>query len=131
MGYLGQLPKFNINDDDLRLASRQRDELSNKYSNGRILIIGGSSSYYGAPVLALDSAYQSLAALRVGSGYVKAYVPKSILQSARSLSPNTIIEPLGDKSILFNQEIKEEVEKADVILLGMGLGAKSRLLQRR
>lgn len=114
-----------ISDNDLRKAAMKRSPNSNKYSNGRILLIGGSSFYYGAPVLALDSAYQSLAALRVGAGYVKAFVPEKILQTARSLSPNTIIAQLGKDRIIFNDAIKEEIDKADVLVIGMGIGTKS------
>lgn len=103
----------------------KRGLFSNKYSNGRILVIGGNSSYYGAPVLALNSAYQCLAALRTGAGYAKAFVPASILDTARSLSPNTIIQPLGRKEIEFNSTIKAEIQKADVIIIGMGTGQGS------
>lgn len=126
MDYPKSLSKLLITERDLRSASRKRHDFSNKYSNGKVLIIGGSSFYYGAPVLTLDSAYNSLAALRVGAGYVKAFVPSAILQTARTLSPNTIIQELGKDRIIFNNTIKDEIEKADVIIIGMGLGPKSK-----
>ncbi len=125
------MTRITISDNDLRKAARKRSLNSNKYSNGRILVIGGSSFYYGAPVLALDSAYQSLAALRAGAGYVKAFVPEKILQTARSLSPNTIIGELGKDRIIFNDTIKVEIEKADVLVIGMGIGPNSAAPARR
>ncbi len=125
------MSKSMINESDLRLASPKRGKFSNKYENGRLLIIGGSSFYYGAPVLALDSAYQSLAALRIGAGFAKAFVPAKILQTARSLSPNTIIDELGTDRIIFNERIKEEIEKTDVLLIGMGLGPNCAAPARR
>lgn len=109
----------------MKEISQKRSLFSNKYSNGRILVIGGSSSYYGAPVLSINSACQSLAALRVGAGYVKAFVPLSILKTARSLSPNTVIQQLGKDTIQFNAAIKAEIGKADVVLIGMGTGSRS------
>ncbi len=121
----GKFAKYVIHKSDLKNALGRRDLFSNKYSSGRVLIIGGSSSYYGAPVLALNSAYQSLASLRAGAGYVKALVPQSILSTARSLSPNTVIEGLGKKTIVFNKKAKDEIEKASIVIIGMGLGSKS------
>ncbi len=117
--------KYLITKKDLDSASIKRDLFSDKNRSGRILIIGGSSDYHGAPVLALNSAYQSLAALRSGAGYVKAMVPRSILGNARSLSPNTVIQELGSTSIIFNDKVRKEIERAQVIAIGMGIGRKS------
>ena len=115
----------NATQKELKLASKKRSLFSNKYSNGRLLIIGGSSSFYGAPILSFGAAYQSLAALRVGSGYTMAFVPQKILETARSLSPNTIIRGLGKDTIVFNADLKRAIGNADVVLIGMGIGHKA------
>lgn len=125
MAGLGRFSRYRTGESDLKRASVKRDTYSNKYRNGRILIIGGSSQYYGAPILALNAAHESLAALRIGAGYVKTFVPLYILPTVRSLSPNTIIQELGKRDIVFNDTIKKEIRKTDIILIGMGIGRKS------
>ncbi len=107
---------------DLRSASKPVDPFSDKRARGRALIIGGSSRYHGAPVLASTSAYNLLASLRVGAGYSKLYVPRSILNPVRSLSPNTIVGALGRSNITCNIEILREIEMADAVAIGMGVG---------
>jgi NAD(P)H-hydrate epimerase len=107
---------------DLRSASKPVDPFSDKRARGRALIIGGSSRYHGAPVLASTSAYNLLASLRVGAGYSKLYVPRSILNPVRSLSPNTIVGALGRNNITCNMEILHEIEMADAVAIGMGIG---------
>ncbi len=123
-----RVPKFTrllTNPEDLKRVMKAREVFSNKYSNGRLLIIGGSHEYYGAPVIAFSAGRQSLAALRAGAGYAKAFVPNSILATARTLSPNTIIEGLGKNDIVFEKSLKVEIEKADAIVIGMGMSRKS------
>ncbi|MDE1767764.1 MAG: NAD(P)H-hydrate dehydratase [Candidatus Micrarchaeota archaeon] len=121
---LGKFSKYLAKKSDIRRASVPRKMFSNKYQNGRLLIIGGSSDYYGAPVMAMNSACQSLAALRVGAGYVKAFVPESILNTARALSPNAIISPSGKNEIAFGDAIKKAIDKSDVVLIGIGMGSR-------
>lgn len=57
---------------------------SKKGDNGIVLVVGGSSLYHGAPILA------SVAALRCGADLVYTGVPKSISIPVRSYSPNII-----------------------------------------
>ena len=101
---------------DLRAASKPPDSFSSKRGRGTALIVAGSELFHGAPVLA------ALASLRVGAGYVKLYVPGSVINPVRSLSPNIIVERLGDRSIVFNKRIKEEIARSDAVALGMGIG---------
>ena len=61
---------------------------SKKGDNGIVLVVGGSSLYHGAPILA------SLAALRCGADLVYTGVPKSISIPVRSYSPNIIALPM-------------------------------------
>ena len=80
---------------------------------GRVLIVGGSETMIGAPVLA------GTAALRMGSGLVQIAVPKSILPHALSITPELIGLPLGrqaDKALL------SAIEQADAIVVGPGMG---------
>ena len=79
---------------DLRAATEPVSLFSSKRSRGTALIIAGSELFHGAPVLA------ALASLRIGAGYVKLYVPGSVIDPVRSLSPNVIVGRLGDRSIV-------------------------------
>ncbi len=109
---------------DLRLASAPRKLRSDKRSNGRILIIGGSARFHGAPVLVSNAAYLTLAALRTGTGYAITCVPKSILSPVRKLSPNLIVRPLSGDNVN-NRDLgalESEAKRADCIVLGPGLG---------
>ena len=101
---------------DLDAASRPLSLSADKRIRGTALIIGGSSQFHGAPVLA------SLAALRTGAGYVKTFVPKVVVDPARRLSPNIIVAALGIEHIRFNSEIKKEIERSNAVAVGMGIG---------
>jgi ADP-dependent NAD(P)H-hydrate dehydratase len=67
-----------------------RNLYSKKGDNGIVLVVGGSSLYHGAPLLA------SLAALRCGADLVYTGIPKSISIPIRSYSPNIIALPMPD-----------------------------------
>jgi len=104
---------------DLRLAVKPRGKFTHKGENGRLLIIGGSSRYVGAPSLA------ALAALRVGIDLAVLAVPSSIALAVRKYSPSLIVVPLPSEGILDRScipSIKEELKSADAVVMGMGLG---------
>lgn len=65
-----------------------RAEDSNKSSFGHVLNIAGSINYRGAAYLS------SLAALRVGAGYVTLASSPSVCQSVSALTPNLVLLPL-------------------------------------
>lgn len=66
---------------------------SRKGANGKVLIVGGSHIYHGAPALA------SLAAIRSGADLVYTAVPKTCVQPVRCASPDLIVIPLADQKI--------------------------------
>lgn len=104
---------------DLRIAMRARDPYSHKGDNGRLLILGGSFRYVGAPTLA------AIAALKTGVDLAVVAVPSSIAQTVRSFSPDLIVQPLPSQDVLDDQSmetLKEEAERSDAVVLGMGLG---------
>jgi hydroxyethylthiazole kinase-like uncharacterized protein yjeF len=109
---------------DLKLASRPRSLYGSKLDNGRVLVIGGSSRFHGAPVLVSNAAYLTLAAMRVGAGYAITCVPRSILSPVRKLSPNLIVRPLSGENLNSGdlRELKSESRRADCIVIGPGLG---------
>ncbi|MHA1615824.1 MAG: NAD(P)H-hydrate dehydratase [Candidatus Njordarchaeales archaeon] len=98
----------------------RRDEWSHKGDFGRILIIGGSKDFSGAPALA------GLASLRAGADLVVIAAPEAVGNIIRSFSPNLIVKSLPGK-YLSHDHIKELadpgfIEKFDVILIGPGIG---------
>lgn len=104
---------------DLRLALKPRETFSHKGQNGRLLIVGGSSRYVGAPSLA------ALAALKVGVDLVTVAVPSSIVPSVRAFSPDLIVVPLpteGKLDLKCIPSIMREAENADAVVMGMGMG---------
>jgi len=70
-----------------------RYENCRKGDNGIVLVVGGSSLYHGAPLLA------SLTVLRAGADLVYTAVPKTIINAIRSQSPNLIALPMVDNSL--------------------------------
>ncbi|MHA1490236.1 MAG: NAD(P)H-hydrate dehydratase [Promethearchaeota archaeon] len=91
---------------------------SHKGQFGKILVIGGSKKYSGAP------AYASLAAINFGIDLVITHVPQVIGNVLRNYSPNLIIRTspgdwLNMKSF---KEISQLINWSDSIIIGPGLG---------
>ena len=99
---------------DVFYVSQYRNPLSHKGDNGRVVVIGGSNIYHGAPTLA------GLAALRCGTDLVTIHAPDKVISRIGAQSPDLIIHPykgthLTVKSIPL---IVKQLEKADSIILG-------------
>ncbi|MEM3838982.1 MAG: NAD(P)H-hydrate dehydratase [Candidatus Micrarchaeaceae archaeon] len=103
---------------DLRTAVQAKSIYSNKISRGVLAVVAGSSEYHGAPSLA------TLAALRVGAGYVTAFVPKAVEYIVRMQSPAVVVSALGNKNIVFNERIRKAIERSDAVAIGPGIVAK-------
>jgi len=91
---------------------------SRKGDNGKVLVLGGSYIYHGAPALA------SLAALKTGSDLVYTCVPKINVQSTRAVSPNLIVIPLVDSKLTrgaVNKLLGQIPADLDSATIGMGL----------
>jgi ADP-dependent NAD(P)H-hydrate dehydratase len=89
-----------------------RPEDGNKGMFGRLLIVGGSENMIGAPVLA------GTAALRTGSGLVQIAMPRQVLATALSITPELIGLGLEDN----DNELLDAAEKADALAIGPGMG---------
>jgi hydroxyethylthiazole kinase-like uncharacterized protein yjeF len=103
---------------DLLAFSQPRKSSAKKGDFGRVLVIGGSDVFSGAPALA------GMAALRTGSDLVSILAPEPVAPAIREYSPNLMVQSLG--SSIFNTEVVElalqVAEKSDVIAFGPGLG---------
>jgi NAD(P)H-hydrate epimerase len=102
--------------DLLRLKNRHED--SHKGQNGKILIIGGSQEYSGAPALA------GMAALYSGVDLSIIACPGAVASDIRSYSPDLIVRSLSNNMILPAdvENLIELSKKVDAIVLGCGIG---------
>lgn len=96
----------------------ERNKNSHKGTNGRILVIGGSELYTGAPALV------GLAALRTGADLVHIAAPKRVADICASFSPDLITIPLSGQHFAQKhlKELQTYVEKVDCVVIGPGLG---------
>ena len=95
-----------------------RKSSSRKGDNGKVLVLGGSYIYHGAPALS------SLAALKTGADLVYTCVPKINVQSTRAVSPNLIVIPLVDSKLTrgaVNKLLGQIPNDLDSATIGMGL----------
>lgn len=104
-----------------------RQSNSHKYNYGRVLIIGGSSSMAGAPVLA------GRAALRSGAGVVELCVPECVAAVAAGFDPCLITHHFSSDAYgCFAPECTHDLQllamRADVIVCGPGLGRSPGIL---
>ncbi len=98
-----------------------RKSSSKKGDNGKVLVVGGSYMYHGAPILS------SLAALRTGADLVYTCVPKINVQSTRAVSPNLIVIPLVDSKLTrgaVNKLLGQIPNDLDSATIGMGLSVQ-------
>ncbi len=95
-----------------------RNLTSRKGDNGKVLVVGGSYLYHGAPILS------SIAALRTGADLVYTCVPKVNAQATRAISPNLIVIPLVDSKLTrgaVNKLLGQIPNDLDSATIGMGL----------
>jgi NAD(P)H-hydrate epimerase len=93
---------------------------STKFSEGAVLVVGGSLGLTGAPSMASESAQ------RTGAGYVTACVPRSVnyVFELRLLEAMSVPLPDDDGALgpAAVDAVLEHGERADAIVLGPGLG---------
>jgi len=95
----------------------QRNPNSHKGQNGRVLIIGGSLDYFGAPILAALGAYGG------GADLVYLLVPECNFEVSRSFYPDFIVRKypgnfVNSRALDAAQEL---LPKVDCVLIGPGV----------
>ena len=112
------MPTPTVNKNLLRKIFRPRRKYSHKGDHGKVLVIGGSKKYTGAPALV------ALAAIRTGVDLVTIAAPERAADIIASFSPDLITEPLkGD--YLKRKHLKTVLNLADessAVVIGNGLG---------
>jgi len=114
---------FNVTASILKEVYRERPKWSHKGDFGRLLIIGGSKRYTGAPALAALSAYASL---RSGVDLVLVAAPKRAADIIAGFSPNLITEPFEGEFFASKhlKDILKLSKEYDAISIGSGLGVE-------
>ena len=89
----------------------ERSRTSHKGDYGRLLLLGGTYPYGGAIIMA------ALAAVKSGAGLVIVGTDRENIPALHSHLPEAMAFSLQDQQLL-----QEQLEKAEVVLLGPGLG---------
>ncbi len=116
-----------ISKKDCKFPERKKD--SHKGEAGRLLIIGGSEEFVGAPILS------ALAAFKSGVDLVTIVAPKKVAWAINTYNPSIITHKLNSKSFSMKNAppILRLARGADAVLIGNGMGRKKdqRLLVRK
>ena len=103
---------------DVSAAVVRRPPDAHKGQFGRLLVIGGSEMFTGAPTLV------GLAAYRTGTDLVFVAAPERTAQAISSISPNLITIKLPGANLMPTHVriLRDQLEKANAIAIGPGLG---------
>jgi NAD(P)H-hydrate epimerase len=127
-GYVGELVVKNIGlptefeqfagPGDVLFAKKPRNPSAHKGDFGRLLVIGGSEVYSGAPTLV------SLGALRTGVDLVYLAAPTKVAYAISSMSPDLITIKLDGNNLNPGNvdSLKPYLKMVDAVAIGPGLG---------
>jgi len=103
---------------DVLSVARSRPSESHKGDFGRLLVIGGSETYSGAPALV------AMAALRTGVDLAYVAAPESTARALSSMSPDLITVKLQGKHLNPDNmsDLETYIKQTDAVVLGPGLG---------
>lgn len=114
------MTELSLTRGDLPRLLPRRNRLAHKGDYGRVLILGGSVGYTGAPKLAAN------AALRCGSGLIYVGVPDAVypIVAAGLTEPMPFPLPSDGKRLTLDalNEILPLLTRCDACLLGVGMG---------
>jgi len=103
---------------DVLAVRKPRPSASHKGDFGRLLIIGGSETYSGAPTLV------ALGAMRTGTDLVYLAAPERTAYAISSMSPDLITIKLEGTYLNPDNvaELRSSIERVDAVVIGPGLG---------
>jgi NAD(P)H-hydrate epimerase len=104
----------------IRKSYPKREAWSHKGDSGRLLVVGGSRTYSGAPGLA------ALASLRTGCDLATVAAPDRAANIIATFSPDLITEPMAGNFLnnWHTHTILDLSKSADAVVLGSGLGRR-------
>lgn len=112
---------FETEKNDISAIISPRNINSNKYTNGKLFILGGKPGFSGAVCLS------AMSAMRTGSGAVIAGVPESINNILEIKTTEVVTIPLPEnKNKCLTKDgfklISEKIQWSDATLIGPGIG---------
>jgi NAD(P)H-hydrate epimerase len=120
---IGLPPEFErfAGPGDVSLAVKPRLPEAHKGTFGRLLVVGGSDVFSGAPALV------AMAALRVGADLVSVAAPEKTAYTISSMSPSLITIKMKGKHLSYNNlpDLKKHLKSATAFVVGPGLGLHS------
>lgn len=119
--YIGE-EIFQFEESDLKEYITPRVPYSHKGTYGKVLVIAGSREYSGAAYLCENAAYKS------GCGLVKVVTSKENKSMLTVMVPEGLYEFYDDDEGMDLQKLKEDMEWADAIVIGPGLGQSANAL---
>jgi NAD(P)H-hydrate epimerase len=107
---------------DVDAVRVRRPPEAHKGQFGRLLVIGGSETFSGAPSLV------ALAAYRTGTDLVFVAAPEKTAQVISAFSPNLISIKLPGEclAVAHIRMLREHIEKATAVVVGPGLGQSTK-----
>ena len=110
---------------DVYLTSRPRPPEAHKGDFGRVLVVGGSETYTGAPALS------ALAAYAVGVDLVYVAAPESAANIIAGYSPTLITIKLRGRHLTPAgvEELQSHIDRVDSIIIGPGLGLHEKTVE--
>lgn len=106
-----------LEETDIKKLVPIRKKYAHKGNFGKICIIAGNYEYSGAAYLTTE------AAVKTGSGLVNLYTSKTLEIPLRSKLSEAMVRNYEDEN-----ELKNGISKADVIIFGPGLGTSKEIL---
>ncbi|MBR2835062.1 MAG: NAD(P)H-hydrate dehydratase [Coriobacteriales bacterium] len=111
---------YMLEDADYEGILAETNPLQDKYTHGRVLVVGGSAQYPGAAIMT------AAAAARSGAGYVTLAVPYPVVACAQAhMLTIPVIGLPSDEDGTFDSSAASEMaalaEKADVVIVGPGM----------
>jgi NAD(P)H-hydrate epimerase len=112
---------------DVAAVFPKRDRNGSKGSSGRLLFVGGSRSYCGAPAMVSAGAY------RIGAGLVEIATPGSIVPAVAAHATEPIFLPLQECDGRIDPgsagHISTAMEKAKAVAFGPGMGLSAETVE--
>lgn len=107
--HLQQEPMFTLDESTLEKLWHGRNKTSHKGTNGHTLVIGGSDTMIGAPILVAEAAVHS------GSGKTTLLVPESVKSTVQAkIIPEVMVDTYENMANYLSQ--------VDTVVIGPGLG---------
>jgi NAD(P)H-hydrate epimerase len=109
--------------DNIKLPPRNPN--SKKGDFGKVLVVGGSPNYYGAPILAACGAEYS------GADLITLYLPNSYKETARNYSLNFFLKAFKEDalSVADVENIVSDASQNHVLIIGNGIGKSEKTKQ--